>query len=159
MKGMARTIDNLGVEISTRYAEDRELYDESLIKDARLIPAQTRITTTVPSYTSEFELLFELGKRRALWALFRAPPNYYVYRRRLFAEQIIPDLGSPDLQESQLERLEALGEEEKERHKEPRDEEEIEKEKKILKKLLQNVLLFDQLLIDINSRRSQYQKG
>lgn len=156
---MARTIDNLGVEISTRYAEDREIYDESLIKEARIIPDQTRITTTLPSYTSEFEVLFELGKQRAFWAAFRAPPNYYAYRRRLFAEQIIPTLGSPDLQESKLERIEAIGDEEKKKHPEPQEEEEIEKEKKILKKLLNNLHLFDSILIDINSRRAQYQKG
>ncbi|NGX27120.1 MAG: hypothetical protein K940chlam6_01051 [Chlamydiae bacterium] len=159
MKSMARTIDNLGVDISTRYAKDREIYDETLIKEARLIPMQTRVDTTVPTYSSEFDLLFELGKRGALWALFRAPPNYYVYRRRTFAEQLIPQLGSPDLQDAKLERLSALGNEEKERHENPRDEEEIEKETQILTKLLENLHIFDQLLIDINSRRSQYQKG
>lgn len=160
MKGMARTIDNLGVEISNRYAEDREIYDESLIKESRLIPSQTQVTTTLPAYTDEFDILFELGRRRALWAAFRAPPNYYVYRRRLFAEQLIPNLGSPDLQEAKLERLDAFGEEEREKHSDSeKEEEEVEKERQILKKLLQNLNLFNQMLIDINSRRSQYQKG
>jgi hypothetical protein len=152
MEDMARTIDNLGVEISTRYATDREVYDESLIKEARLIPSQTLVTTTLPLYSSEFDMLFELGKRRALWAAFRPPPNYNTSRRRLFAEQLIPDLGSPDFQDAKLERLEAFEKEEK-------DGEEVKKEKEVLTKLLQNLHLFDQLLIDINSRRSQYQKG
>lgn len=158
---MARTIDNLGVDISTRYAEDREIYDESLVKDSQLIPSQTQIAMTLPSYAGEFDMLFGLGKQKALWATFRAPPNYYAYRRRLFAELLIPNLGNPELQESKLERLEAFGEDERKKHSNSaqEEEEEIEKEKQILKKLLENLTFFNQMLIDINSRRSQYQKG
>lgn len=157
---MARTIDNLGVETSTRYAEDRQGFDESFIKEARLIPEHTKIATSPPSFKSEFDALFELGKRGAVWAAFRPPANYYAYRRRLFSEQLIPILGSPDLQETKLERIEAVGEEEKKKHHDvEKEENEIEKEKRILKKLLTNLHLFDQILIDINSRRAQYQKG
>ena len=156
---MARTIDNLGVEISTRYAEDQELFDEALIKEARMIPSQTKVAVTLPTSPSEFETLFDLGKGRISWAGFLAPPNYYAYRRRLFSEQIIPQLGHPDMQEAQLARIEAITEEEKKKETPPHMEEEVEKEKKILSKLLEIVHIFDQLLIDINSRRSQYQKG
>ena len=157
---MAKTIDNLGVDISSRYAADREVYEESLIKEARLIPHQTRITATLPSYTSEFDTLFKLGQKRALWVSFCSPPNYHASRRRLFAEQLIPYLGPSDLQESRLERIEAVGKEEKKKkHSLPKEEREVEKEQQILKNLLQRIHLFDQLLIDINSRRAQYQKG
>jgi len=154
---MARTIDNLGVDTSNRYAEDREVYDDTLIKEARLIPSQTRVTTTTPSYGSEFDLLFELDQKGALWAAFMPPPKYSISKRPLFGWQLIPDLGSPDLQEAKLDKLETLCAEEKE--KSPQESEEIDKEKNILTKLLSNLHIFDQLLIDINSRRSQYQKG
>ncbi len=160
---MARTIDNLGMEISTRYAEDQELFEEAFIKEASSIPSQTRISVTRPAYHSEFDLLFDLGKRKASWASFYAPPNYRSYRRRLFAEQVIPQLGTPDKQESQLLRVEAVGDEEKrkkhDQEEEPEKENAIEREKQILLKLLNNIHTFDQLLIDINSRRAQYQKG
>lgn len=156
---MARTIDNLGLDISTRYATDREGFDEALVKESRSIPSQTRIATTLPSYASEFELLFDLGKRGIRWALFKPPAQYYASRRRLFAEQLIPDLGTPDLQETQIERLEAIGDEEKKKQKNPEKEAEVDEEKKILLKLLNNIHSFDQILIEINSRRSQYQKG
>ena len=157
---MARTIDNLGVDTSTRYAEDREVYDETLIKEARLIPSQTKVATTTPSYESEFDLLFELDQKGALWAAFMPPPKYSISKRPLFGWQLIPELGSPDLQEALIEKIEALCDEEKEKkHQNPEEEEDIEKEKNILTKLLTNIHIFDQLLIDINSRRSQYQKG
>jgi len=163
MKDMARTIDNLGVDISTRYAEDRELFDESFIKEALRIPEQTRITVTLPSYAQEFDLLFDLGKRRVSWAQFIPPANYYAYRGRLFSDLIIPKLGSPNQQEVKMERIEALGDEEKRKKHDqkapPEEEEEVEIEKQALLNLLKNIHLFDQLLIDINSRRAQYQKG
>jgi len=158
---MARTIDNLGLDISNRYAEDRELFDESFIKDARSVTSQTSVTTTTPSHLPEFDLLFDLGKRKASWATFLAPPLYTASRRRLFAEQVIPQLGTPDKQEAQVQRVEAIGDEEKKKrqHALPTEIEEVEQEKQILLKLLSNLHIFDQLLIDINSRRAQYQKG
>jgi len=156
---MARTIDNLGIEISNRYAEDRELFDESYIKDARAVTSQTSVASTLPSHLPEFDLLFDLGRRKASWANFYAPSRYAASRRRLFAEQLIPKLGTPDKQEAQLQRVEAVGEMEKTRHTLPTAIERVEEEKQILLKLLGNLHLFDQLLIDINSRRAQYQKG
>ncbi|NGX38923.1 MAG: hypothetical protein KR126chlam1_00239 [Chlamydiae bacterium] len=160
---MARTIDDLGLESSSRYAEDQELFDQTLIQEARIIPSQTKITSTLPTYPSEFDALFELEKQGTVWARFLAPPNYYASRRRLFSEQIIPTLGPPDLQETKMGRIEAIGAEEKGKRREegapPNVEEELETEKQTLMHLLQNIHLMDELLIDINSRRVQYQKG
>lgn len=156
---MARTIDNLGLDTSTRYAEDREFFDESYIRDARSVTSQISVTTTTPSHQPEFDLLFDLGKRKASWASFYPPPLYYASRRRIFSEQVIPQLGSPDKQETQLLRIEAVGDEEKKKHPLPNQKEQLEQEKQILLKLFGNIHTFDQLLIDINSRRAQYQKG
>jgi len=44
-------------------------------------------------------------------------------------------------------------------YEEERSLEEEEREKKILTSLLSTIALFDKLIIEINSRRSQYQKG
>jgi DNA-binding transcriptional regulator GbsR (MarR family) len=156
---MAKTIDNLGVDISTRYAEDRELFDESFIRDARTVTVQTSITSTLPAHLPEFDLLFDLTQRKATWATFLAPPHYYATRRRLFAEQVIPEIGTPDKQETQLLRVEAVGDEEKKRHTLPTEVEQVEQEKQTLLKLLNKLHNIDELLIAINSRRDQYQKG
>jgi hypothetical protein len=144
---MARTIDDLGVEASNLYAEaqrQRELEPWST-ETSGWVPSQTRVSTTTPAYTSEFDTLFGLGAEKALWASVLAPPGFAAYRKRLFAEQLIPDLGTPTMRESMLERIEGTtGDEE---------------EKKVLANLLKNLDQFDQILIDINSRRTQYQKG
>ncbi len=68
-----RTIDNLGVEVSTRYAEDKKVYDESLIKEARGIPSQTEIEVTAPSFSSEMEELLHAQPAYITWASFLPP--------------------------------------------------------------------------------------
>jgi hypothetical protein len=106
------------------------------------------------------------------WASFIAPALYFEQRKRLFTFQSIPSLGSEDKKESQaqkiltqlqlLEEKHARGQEEKDQKKKRQQElalQEEEKEKKILTVLLQTIATLDKLIIDINSRRSQYQKG
>lgn len=162
---MARTIDNLGIEISTRYAEDKAQLDEKILREARSIPIQTQIDVTLPSYASEFDLLFDLGKRHITWANFFAPSKYYEQKKRLFTEQIIPAIGSQDKKELQMEKIkkmrkpQKLTEEERMQWEEEKEKEEEEKQRKILLRLMDYLASYDNYLIDINSRRSQYQKG
>jgi len=156
---MARTIDNLGLDISTQYAENREAFDESFIKDSRGIQGKTRVEVTIPFLPSEFETLFGLGQRGAIWPAIAAPPKFFTSRKRLFAEQIIPGLGSPEAQEIKMEKLESFGKEEIEKHPNPKDAEEIGKEHQTLLKLLDTLHTLDIDLLEINPKRVQYQKG
>ena len=57
-----RTIDNLGVDVSNRYAQDQEFLDENILKEARRIVPQTQIDVTQPAYPSEFDALFDCLK-------------------------------------------------------------------------------------------------
>ncbi len=168
-----RTIDNLGVDVSTRYAEDKQTLDETLIKGARAITVQTEIAVTAPSFPSEVEALLHFQPTGLTWASFVPPASYFEQRKRLFTYQLIPSMGSEDKKESQalkiLAKLRSMTEErqekgegekdERRRYEEERALEEEEKEKKILTSLLDTIALFDKLIIEINSRRSQYQKG
>ncbi len=168
-----RTIDNLGVEVSTRYAEDKRLFDEAFIKEARAIPVQTEIEVTTPFFPSEIEALLHAQRTHIPWAFFSAPALYFEQRKRLFTYQLIPSMGSEDKNESQalkiLAKLKSMADERVQRDKEgkgkrelyeeEREIEEEEREKKILTSLLNSIALFDKLIIEINSRRSQYQKG
>lgn len=168
-----RTIDNLGVEVSTRYAEDKKVYDESLIKEARGIPSQTEIDVFSPSFSSEMDELLQSQRAYISWASFLPPALYYEQRKRLFTYQLIPSMGSEDKKESQaqkiLAKLKGMEEERIEADKENKGKKELydlersleeeEREKKILTSLLSTIALFDKLIIEINSRRGQYQKG
>ncbi|MBS0603862.1 MAG: DUF5399 family protein [Verrucomicrobia bacterium] len=168
-----RTIDNLGVEVSTRYAEDKKILDETFIKESRAIPSQTQIDVTTPFVSEELESLLHLQPTGITWASFIPPSKYFEQRKLLFTFQLIPSMGSEDKKESQalkiLAKLKSLAEKRVEREKEHQDKkqryederalEEEEKEKKILTSLLDTIALFDKLIVEINSRRSQYQKG
>jgi hypothetical protein len=168
-----RTIDNLGVEVSTRYAEDRSKLDETLVHEAQAIPIQTEIEVTIPFLSSELEALLQAQPTYISWAFFNAPLHYAEQRKRLFTYQLIPSMGSEDKKESQaqkiLAKLHSLSEKKVEKDKEEKNKrqryeeeralEEEEKEKKVLTSLLDTIAIYDKLIIDINSRRSQYQKG
>ncbi len=166
-----RTIDNLGVEVSTRYAEDKRILDETLIKEARAIPVQAEIAVTMPSFPSELEALLHAQPAFVTWASFFAPERYFEQRKKLFTFQLIPSMGSEDKRESQAQKILAKlreekipkekeeGEDKRRRYERERAIEEEEKEKKVLTSLLDTIVLFDKLIIEINSRRSQYQKG
>lgn len=155
---MAKTIDNLGIETSTRYAEDKAHFDESLIKQAR-IPLQAQIDVTHPSFTSEVDLLFESDKRHTRWADFNPPLGYSKQKRNLFGEFTIPRLGSLDKRELLLQKLKQMeiGGNEKKSGDSPI--EHIMREKQVFISLLTKIEALDQLVIDTNLKRDQYHKG
>lgn len=153
---MARTIDNYGIEVSTRYAEDQSYFDQKLLGEAR-VPQQAQIDVTSPSYASEFDLLFDLGKRHARWADFPPPAGYFEQQRRLFTELTIPKLGTLDKREALIQRLTQMGKGGK--AGDVVAEERAASDRETLISLLTHIQSLDQALIDINSKRSQYQKG
>ncbi|MES2344532.1 MAG: DUF5399 family protein [Chlamydiota bacterium] len=164
---MVRTIDDLGIETYTRYAQDKSQLDEKIIQESHFIPFGAEMDVTFPSFSSEFDLLLETNKRNPSWADFFAPPLYFEQKKRLFSFQIIPSLGSDEKKESQLLRIKEKAEQDEEEQKkrpptsweEERDAEDKKKEKNILLKLINRVNALEKDLIDINSRRNQYQKG
>lgn len=169
-----RTIDNLGIDVSSRYASDQKELDRKILREARAIPKQAEIDVTSPYYESEFDLLFGGEKRNSPWAQFSRPKNYNDQRKRLFTYQLIPSLGPQEKTESQekkiLAHLQERAAEQQEREKEGQKRETVEweetqnlqekeKEQKILAQLLKNLIMLDKCMADITARRMQYQKG
>jgi hypothetical protein len=159
-----KTIDNLGLGPSIRYAEDQKELDVKILKESKIIPQQAEIDVTVPYFPSEFEALLETQKRNAPWALFYAPLRFSEQKRRLFSHSIIPSLGSEDKNELLIQRVSSRSHvkqqyEESIEWQEKREIEDEEREKKILIALLTLVNQLNKVLIDINSRRGQYHKG
>ena len=151
-----RTIDNLGVEASIRYATDKERLDARLIEDSKWVPRQIEVSVVKPYIPSEFDKLF--GAKPSLqWALFSAPPAFEAQPRALFSYQVAPSLGSTEKLETDLEKLEAL--ESTIEKEESQDRQQKEKERKRLVALLKCLGKLDKNLSFINSRRNQYQRG
>jgi len=155
-----RTIDNLGVDSSVRYAKDKELLDLRMVEDSRWVSPRIEVSVTKPYVASEFDQLFS-AKPTTQWALFSAPPAFEAYSRALFSYQLIPSLGSAEKQEADAEKLAALEDKEQRQGKGGRDkqEEEKEKERKRILALLKCIEQLDKNLVFINSRRNQYQRG
>lgn len=165
-----RTIDNLGIEASTRYAEDLRELDQKLINEARAIPGQTEIEITDPFYLTELEILLNAQKQQT-WATFFPPKGYFEQKKRLFMFQLIPSLGSEEKHETQTQKiisqLKTFAKRKRKDHQqqndkqdEPDPEQEYhEREKKMLVSVLQIIMYLDKEIQEINARRGQYHKG
>ena len=161
-----RTIDNLGMDTSVRYAKDKESIDIRMVEDSKIIPQRLEISVTKPYVQSEFDKLFSLD-RTVHWALFSAPPEYEAHTRLLFSYQLIPSLGTYEKQEADSDKLseleDALNKSRKKKgrqnDKNDKEEQEEEQERKTLMALLKCIEKLDRTLVFINSRRNQYQRG
>ena len=162
-----RTIDNLGIEVSTRYAEDLRELDQKLLVEARGIQEQTEIEITHPFFLTELEILLEPQKQQT-WATFTPPKGYFEQKKRFFMFQLIPSLGSEEKHETQTQKIVSLKtfsrkkrddqQQEESDHSDP-EREYHEKEKKILVSVLQTIMHLDKEIQEINARRGQYHKG
>lgn len=155
MSTKPRTIDNLGIDASSRYAYDQEIYDAKFIQESSVVSSKSEISVLKPYLPSDFEQIFG-AKRTISWALFSSPPHLFSYGRSLFSYQLIPSL-----KKMEEEDLEEMVEDALQKRKRPSDQEneEEKKEKQLIVNLLQCIKVMDETLSIINSRRNQYQKG
>lgn len=157
-----RTIDNMGIETSSRYARDKAQLDTKIIEESRFIPLKTEVSVMKPYLPTEFEHYLLPGKL-TLWAAFEPPPEYFGLAKSLFSYQIVPSLGGYEKQEADTDKLEALedtiNKQFKEGKRDQQESQQEEKERKTLLGLLQMIGKLDRTLTLINSRRNQYQRG
>jgi hypothetical protein len=149
-----KTVSNLPLDVSIRWAEDQKILEESkpIIRDSTMASNAAQTDVILPSKQSEIEALFGLSKLHPAWATFQMPPGFFFLRRRIFRSKLVPFLGSDEQQDSMITRIQgAKGDD--------HDNEEWEEEKKRLLKLLQLMQLLNKDLIDISTRCKQYQKG
>jgi hypothetical protein len=164
MSVKSRTIDNLGIDSSVRYAKDVEQLDSRMMEDSKWVSKRIEVSVTKPYTPSEFDKLFA-ARPTTQWALFAAPPAFEAHTRALFSYQLIPSLGSNEKQEADVEKLIALEDaldQERRRNKDNREDSEEGKEKDARKRLLallQCLGKLDKTLLFINARRNQYQRG
>ncbi|MEM7174562.1 MAG: DUF5399 family protein [Chlamydiota bacterium] len=163
-----RTIDNLGLEPSVRWAQDQEYLDKAFIQESPFVSQQTRVDVSAPFLVSEFDYLFQVQQRYRHWALFQVPKGFMEQRMRLFTFQVIPSLGSEELQQAKIDKIRQHVEAKKKRRRQSsaltdrdltKEDNRDDNESATLLDLLEYLRLSDQLLESINARRSQYSKG
>ena len=168
-----KTIDNLGIETSIRWAQDQAFLDKTLTKESPFITLSTTVDVATPFYKSEFDLLFHVNDRFAPWASFLAPQGYHLQKKRLFTFQTIPSLGEEEFLSAQMQKIRGKVDRAKELRAQRRregkgseygwedekEEEEEVRESKSLIALLEYLQLLDGMMTQISARRSQYSKG
>lgn len=149
---MPVTIDNLGPESSRKYAEGQAQLDQNLIKDSQAIPARTGVSVLKPSFPRELDLLLHAQPTTITWAMTPPPKNYYSRANTSYLlEGISMNLA---------ERLDAQNQKISETPLRLGDNpEDHAKAQSTLKKCLMTLHEQQQMIIETNSKRGQYQKG
>jgi hypothetical protein len=149
-----KTVSNLPLDVSTRWAEDQKILEESspLIRESGIVPQHAQAEVILPAPQSQMDILLGLVGRHPTWAVFQMPQGFTSQRRRLFTSKLIPFLESDEQQDTLMARIEGVSGEEPDR-------ESSEREKNCLLQLLKLLHSLNKDLIDIMSRCKQYQKG
>lgn len=160
MTAKPRTIDNLGLDASIRYAKDKELFEAGFIEDSKIVSRKTEIPVSSPYIPSEFDQMF-YSPRHLIWASFPPPPESLISTNALFSYQLVPSLGTYEQQDDAEQMLEDALQRRRDSKKDQSDKEkqQEEKEKQLIKDLLACITRIDKTLNLINSRRNQYQRG
>lgn len=174
MSTESKTIDNLGIETSVRWARDQQNIDPKLIRESHSVPIHTQVTTTEPSFSSQIEELFSFNKKNSAFAKFKPPKGFHSHQLAIFTYQIVPSMGSYEKQEMNKEKIAAMKEEEERKGKKKKQkgkkkkeevftqmaaESEELKEIEVVTKMLEKIGMLDKYLSMINCRKEQYHKG
>jgi hypothetical protein len=160
MTSKSRTIDNLGIDASIRYAQDQKLFEARFIEESQIVSRRTEVSVSTPYTPSEFDQMFGDGKP-LIWAAFAPPPEMTGTNNTLFSYQLIPSLHIDGFNQDPEELLDQALEKQRQEYPDSSDQEKDQekKEKAIIANLLKCVTQIDKSLQLINSRRNQYQRG
>ncbi len=149
-----KTVSDLPVDVSIRWANDQKLLEEShpIIADSKFISQFTQKDVSSPANASHLDILMDIDSTHATWALFSPPAGFFNQRRRLFTSRVIPLFDSEDLIDDKIQRVTSVLDEEEGHPKKNQD-------KEALIKMLRQLITINKNLLFIMSRRNQYQKG
>lgn len=149
-----RTVDDLGLEASVRYAHDQKTYDKKYVEESRIAPTSASVAVvsgdTIPS---EIDALLGLAMRSHPWGLFSPPPGYLIRFGDLFDHQLAPSLGMLERLEGQMQTLE-----EQKGRLPPRAIAQNHQCVNLLA-LHATVMQLDQIVSELDGRRMQYTRG
>jgi hypothetical protein len=149
-----KTVSNLPLDVSIRWAKDQELLTQTqpMTQDADSIAKHAVSDVNLPTSQSQVEILLGLYTRNPTWAAFQMPKGFVGQRRRLFTSQLVSFLGSDEQQDSLITRIQGASGEDT-------DKDEWDQEKNLLLQVMKLMNMLNKDLIDIVSRCKQYQKG
>ncbi|MCI0382146.1 MAG: DUF5399 domain-containing protein [Chlamydiae bacterium] len=168
------TIDNIGIKVHERYAQDQFLLELKYITESHKIPHQSEIVSISALYSSKWEELFQIHIKNIPWAHFIPPPQYKSQRKKFFSYRLSPkiNLMQEDEEEADEQADDFLDGEEIPESRVDLIKKMIfsqtndllsatllEKNKTSLCCLLDSINFLCELLREVDSRKLQYQKG
>ena len=174
MKPRPVTFDSIDISVHQRYAKDQAILDATFIKEPHFITPHTEITATTSIFSSKWEELFDIHKRSSSWALFSAPEDFFSQRNKFFSHTLLPELHL--LEETKEENKELSPWREPKTRRltkeeilkksklaiETKNSEEasaLEKDYKTICTLLESIETISKLLLTVQARKLQFQKG
>ncbi|MCB1117332.1 MAG: DUF5399 family protein [Chlamydiia bacterium] len=158
-----KTIDNLGVEISTRYAQRSEDQESSIVKYAARLSPRTSISVSRAGYLSAYDELLGTRQRAQQWARFDLPKGFESSSMRIFTHHLLPNIRTDEFGILESDRIRQMREDKKKKKdynwEERIEEDQEHKESETLLHFFDSLSEKDKNLIEINGRRRQYQKG
>ena len=149
-----KTIDNLGIDASIRWAQDQHLVDTSITQESRFVSKQATVDIASPFFVNEFDTLLQAHQGFITWASFSPPPGH-PQQTHLFTHQAIPSLGSKELRMAQIQKIRDL----MQNKQDSKEEKNETKESETLQALLQYIQNLDANVAQVEARRSQFSKG
>lgn len=147
-----RTIDNLGIEASNKYAKGQEELEQRLIEDFRRpLRLEGGLTPYIPAGGEESFTIFSIGCA-TVWAAFTCPENYSVNASGLFSHLMLPSIGGSEGLQALGDKLENL---EKTIPKNAAQQDEYNKVRSFITYLTDASRTFEL----IKARCNQYQRG
>jgi hypothetical protein len=162
----AVTIDQLDIKDHVRWAQDQTAQDVVFLQESQIVALHPEILGMTTIYPSKLEELFELQKKNLPWATFSPPQQYQMFSRRFFSYRLFPNILWKEGEESEDE-----GNEEELLQNDliqavmgvkklsSQSGSLFEKDKAAILNLLEAIKWINKLLLQINARKLQYQKG
>lgn len=138
-------ISNIAITNHDRYAHDQATLDPTILQNAAEISSHADLAATSSIYTSQLAELLQLTFGASTWAFFSPPPDYDKKSNRFFRSRLFP---SKKTVEEELEIFEEVLMEMEE-----------DRDKKALSDFKEEFSRLNQLSLEINALKSQYQKG
>lgn len=161
-----RTIDNLPIETSIRYEENKVDFDKNLLKESGEVKHIVGLDTFDSTLHSNVSKLFDLNMQNPPWGNIAPPPSYNMQTGRLFTHQLAPSLGPQDRIDAAEARIEGLKKETLETITEnPRSVEgkrkitDVENESHALQSMLLTITEINKEIEYVNGERSRFKKG
>ncbi|MBI5273748.1 MAG: DUF5399 family protein [Chlamydiales bacterium] len=100
-----KTVDNLGADVSFDYARRQTLGQPAGYEEARKVMVSAQVDNYTPISHNQYDLLFNTNIRNAPWGGITKPPGFDSQQQRIYTYQVAPSLGTEELQELQLRRI------------------------------------------------------